>query len=201
MGRQMDTFHVQFIRLTSRYRPVRAWIVTLMLSFLLAGCGSTSQPVRVTYDTLENRTTYRTSSIPIPVETQGVGYGSQFRKLQMRLQARCRGQNCKPKTALMVLSVSGGAELYLGDRTLVVNADDARLEWEDPRPDRDTRTERVVGVVARITVDMSQLKAIATAERVTGELGSVRLDIARRAQERVRAFLVQAGHLEAPTEA
>jgi len=32
-------------------------------------------------------------------------------------------------------------------------------------------------------------------------LGSVRLDIARRTQERIRAFLVQAGHLEAPTEA
>ena len=188
--------------LTSWYRPVKAWIVApLILGFLLAGCGSTSPSVRVAYDVSENRTTYRASSIPIPVETQGVGYGSQFRKLQMRLQAQCRDRNCKPQTALMVLSVSGGAELYLGDRTLVFNADDERIQWEDPRPDRDTRTERVVGVVARINVDMSQLKAIATAERVTGELGSVRLDIARRTQERIRAFLVQAGHLEAPTEA
>lgn len=176
------------------------FLAVLLIGLLLAGCGSTNRPVRVTYDTADNRTTYRMSTIPVPIESPGAGYGSQFRQLQMSLRARCSGRDCKPQSVLMTLSVGGGAELFLGDRTLVITADEERFEWEDPRPDRDTRTERIVGVVAQIAIDMKPLLAIVSAERVSGGVGSVVLDIDRRTQERIRTFLVRTGHLEAPPE-
>lgn len=179
---------------------VKVWgIVTLAV--LLVGCGSTNEPVRVSYDASDNRTTYRATSIPISIETQDAGYGSQFRQLQMNLRARCQGRECRPPSALMTLSTGGGSELYLGDRTLLITADGEPFEWQDRRPDRDAQPERIVGVIGRMSASIEQLKAIATAERVSGRVGSVILDIDRRTQDRIRAFLERMGHLKARPEA
>jgi hypothetical protein len=90
--------------------------------------------------------------------------------------------------------------LYIGERTLVIAADGERFMWEDPRHDRDNEPERVVGTVARITADIAQLRAMATAERVTGEIGSVRFTMRSRSQARIQSFLVRTGHLDAVPE-
>ena len=171
------------------------------LAVLFVGCSSTNEPVRVSYDASDNRTIYRATSIPIPIETRDAGYGSQFRQLQMNLRARCPGRECRPQSALMTLSTGGGSELYLGDRTLLITADGEQFQWQDRRPDRDTQPERIVGVIARLSASIQQLKAIATAERVSGRVGSVVLDFNRQTQDRIRSFLERMGHLKARPEA
>lgn len=170
------------------------------LMLFLIGCGSTQRPVRVNYDTGSNETVYRALSITVPIESQGSGYGSQFNQLRMNLQAECQGRECTPASALMTLSTGGSSDLYLGNRTLTVTADDEEFVWEDPRGQRDLQPERVVGMVAQVSTSIDQLKAMATAEAVSGQIGSVILRLGGRTQDRVRAFLVRTGHLDAEAE-
>jgi len=169
---------------------MRVRAIVLLAAFLIAqGCSGTAQPVRVTYDDARNRTTYRSSSIRIPIETRGVGYGSQFKQLRMTLQARCEGDACQPSMVIMTLSTGGSSELFLGDRTLRVEADDERFTWPDPRSDRDDQPERVVGMIAQVRASVDQLQAMATAEQISGTIGAVALRMSVRNQARIRAFL------------
>lgn len=176
-------------------------IALAALVLMLVGCTSTRRPVQVDYDASDNQTTYRALGISIPIETQGSGYGSQFNQLQMSLRARCQGRECTPQSALLTLSTSGSSDMYIGERTLVITADEERFTWEDPRSDRENRPERVVGTVVQVSADIQQLSAMATAKRVSGEIGSVVFNIRDRSQRRLRSFLVRTGHLEASPEA
>lgn len=174
-------------------------VATLVLSIM--GCASTRPPVQVAYDASDDETTYRALGISIPIASQGAGYASQFNQLQMSVRARCQGRDCRPASATLTFSTSGSSEMYIGDRSLVITADKERFTWEDPRTDRESRPERVVGTVVQISADIAQLRAMATAERVTGEIGSVVFNIRSRSQARIRSFLVRTGHLEAAPEA
>lgn len=170
------------------------------LTLALASCTGTRPPVQVNYDASDDRTTYRAQGISIPIASQGAGYASQFNQLQMSMRARCQGRDCQPKSVVLTFSTSGSSEMYIGDRTLVITVDAERFTWDDPRPDRDSQPERVVGTVARIVADIPQLRAMATAERVTGEIGSVVFIMRSRSQARIRSFLVRTGHLDAVPE-
>lgn len=169
---------------------MRFQVFVVLAAFLLAhGCSGTARSVQVSYDDARNRTTYRAPSIRIPIETRGSGYGSQFNQLRMTLRARCEGEACQPSMVTMTLSTGGSSELFLGDRTLRVEADDERFTWADPRGDRDDWPQRVVGMVVQVRVAVEQLRAMAEAERLRGTIGAVTLNMSTRNQARIRAFL------------
>lgn len=165
---------------------------SIVLAIGWAGC-ATERPVVVNYDASQNETTYRSPSIRIPIEVQGSGYGSQFNQLRMLLQAECSGRDCQPSMATMTLSTGGSSDLYLGDRTLLIRADAERFEWPDPKGNREEVPERIVGMIARLTIDVSQLRAMATAEELSGTIGSVILEFGDRSQQRLREYLTRMG--------
>jgi hypothetical protein len=171
--------------------PAYAAIAALAIG--LVGCATTERPVRVNYNASQNETTYRANSIRIPIEVRGSGYGSQFNQLRMSLFAECSGRDCQPSMATMTLATGGSSELYMGDRTLVINADDEQFEWPDPRGNRESQPEQVVGMVAQMSVSVDQLKAMATADALSGTIGSVVLDFGSRSQQRIRDYLVRMG--------
>jgi hypothetical protein len=149
--------------------------------------------VVVNYDASDNQTVYRAPSIRIPIEVRGSGYGSQFNQLRMNLQAECTGRECQPSEATMTLSTGGSSELYLGDRTLLIQADDEQFEWPDPQGNRQNQPERVVGMIVQLTAGIDQLRAMATADRLSGTIGSVVLDFDARSQQRLRDYLTRMG--------
>lgn len=168
-------------------------MITAALVVSCVGCASTSRPVRVDYNPSENETTYRANSIAVPIEVRGSGYGSQFKQLRMNLQAECTGQECQPSSITMTLSTGGSSELYLGDRALVIEADDERFEWPDPRSNREDRPERIVGMVVQLTMGVDQLQAMARADQLRGTIGSVALDFSDRSKQRMRDYLMRMG--------
>jgi len=167
--------------------------ITATLAIGWIGCTSTSRPVRVDYNPSQNETTYRANSIGIPIEVSGSGYGSQFKQLRMNLQAECSGRECQPSSITMTLSTGGSSELYLGERTLTIVADDERFEWPDRRSNRENRPERIVGMVVQLTMGIDQLQAMARAEQLSGTIGSVVLDFSDRSKQRMRDYLVRMG--------
>ncbi len=170
-----------------------ALAVIAALPIGLIGCATTARPVLVDYNASQNETTYRANSIRIPIEVRGSGYGSQFNQLRMSLSAECDGRECQPAMAQMTLSTGGSSELYMGDRTLTIKADDEQFEWPDPRGNRENQPEQVVGMVAQMSVSVDQLKAMATADALSGTIGSVTLDFSSRSQQRIRDYLVRMG--------
>ena len=176
--------------MTHRFASL-AVLAVLVVSWI--GCTSTSRPVLVDYNASQNETTYRANSIRIPIEVRGSGYGSQFNQLRMSLNASCSGRDCQPSMVTMTLSTGGSSDLYMGERTLVISADDERFEWPDPRGNRENQPEQVVGMVVQITIDVEQLRAMALAESLSGTIGSVNLEFGTRSQERIRDYLARMG--------
>lgn len=158
---------------------------------LIAGCGGTTQPVTIDYDSSRNLTTYRSRPIPISVDTQG-SYGSQFDQLRMDLKATCLGRDCQPDQVQLTLSTLGSAELYIGDRTFVITADGEEFTWKDPFYfRRRNQPEEVIGTVLQVSLPISRLQKIANAADVEGRIGTVTLEVAARDQEQIRAFLAK----------
>lgn len=180
---------------------MRPFAVSVLIGLLvvITGCGGATRPVLVDFDASQNRTLYRTPSIRIPIESRDSGYGSQFNQLRMSLRATCSGQDCRPSLATLTLSTGGTSDLYLGDRTLVIKTREEQFEWPDPQGERGNRPERIVGMVVRVEISVSQLRTVALSERVNGTIGSVQLEFDERSQRRIRDFLRRMG-VELPAE-
>lgn len=161
------------------------------------GCGGTVQPVVVNYDSGQDRTTYRSRPIPVPVERRGSGYGSQFEELRMDLRGVCTGRACRPDRVRLTLSTTGSSEIYIGDRTFTVTADDEQFTWQDLY-ERRNRTEQVVGTVLQVSMPVGRLRKIAGADHVEGRIGTIRLELDGRTQESVRAFLTEVEGSDTP---
>lgn len=173
-----------------RYRTA----ILVVIGVFFVGCSGSTRPVVVDYDTTRDHTTYRANSIPVPIEMRDSGYGTQFKKLRMSLWARCEGEACQPDELRLTLSTSGSSELYIGERTLILNADGERLIWEDRRHQRRRRVERVVGMILRVDMDVDTLEQLVNASEVEGRIGTVTLEIEGRPQERLRSFLHEMGY-------
>lgn len=160
---------------------------------LLVGCGGTTQPVVVEYDSGRDRTTYRSEPIPVRIETRGT-YGSQFEQLRMDLRAVCTGRDCQPDQVQLTLSTVGSSELYIGDRTFAITADGEEFTWKDPFADRRrNQPEEVVGTVLQVSMAIRRLRKIANADNAEGRIGTITLDMEGRCQEQIRTFLTEMG--------
>lgn len=176
--------------ITSLTIMYRIGSIVVLCGFLI-GCGGSTQPIRIDYDMDLDRTVYRARATPIPVDMQGAGYGSQFQELRMNLWANCQGRACRPEEAQFTLSTSGGADLHIGDRSLLIVADGERFLWEDPEHERRNLAERTVGMILQVSIGFDRLQKIANAEELDGRVGSIDLEIQRRGQDRIRAFVAE----------
>jgi hypothetical protein len=80
----------------------------------------------------------------------------------------------------------------MSSRTITFRADGQAFTWEDANAaGRQDRIATISGVVAAITMRLSQLKAIADASTVTGAIGTQAFQLSREERAPLHRFLAR----------
>ncbi len=166
-------------------------LIALALS-VLTGCAS-SEPVVARYDSSENVTTYETQPIDagINISTGAIGGG---RGINFRVRARCPGEDCTPKRAMLSFVLTGGSSpVYMADRSVVITAGGESYRWIQQRRRKIGRAAPVVGKIAAVPLNLKALEAIAEAETVTGSLGSKEFEWSYELRKPLRVLIRRMG--------
>ena len=157
-------------------QPALRVALLLAASALVFGCGS-SGPTS-SYDASDNQTLYRTGKITV-AQLSSSGYGSGS-TIAMQVISQCSGPNCTPESVDLLFSVEGNSETGLTTRTLSITADGESYRFDEQRSPR-TRAgdiERSQNTTVRVSgVPLSDVKTVAMAQSVEGNLGGVALDL------------------------
>lgn len=165
--------------------------VGLLLAVGCAGSGSVAS-----YDTEENQTRFDTGTMTVGQVSSGGGFASQT-DIVMRATAKCTGRDCTPERASLIFSVQSTSEFALPSRSLTITADGREFsggrasDWSRQRD-----IDRVEGRLAKVTLPLSDLAAIANANEVDGSLGNLSLDL-QGVQGRLQSFVKAAQNPEA----
>lgn len=155
------------------------YLIVLIVGIALAGCGSgTRALVESEYNDNRNVTTYEAKRITIGFDGGGMGTYGGRQNIELRVSASCEGQQCRPSAVKVLFYTNSSTPLYISDRSVVFEADSETYEWEkNPNERRATETGRVVGKIVEVTMTPEQLVQFARAERVNGQLGSIRFNL------------------------
>lgn len=152
-----------------------------ILCLLLVGCATaifvgactSTGLVRTSYDAGVNQTEYETDPISIPGMSWGGGYGGS-KSLEVRAEADCTGQTCKPDRVRLIFQVSGSGSMRIENRSVQLTANGQTFGSARQRRDVRDATEEAsaLGVIATMEMPFSDFRTIAEAEEVTGSVGT-----------------------------
>lgn len=185
----------------NRPLPLSALLGWMLL--LLAGCASTSEPAGTSYNSLTDRTTFRTKPMETGMRLQGSGF-SNGPRIQYQVSASCKGRACTPeKAALTFLLANNSSPVYFYGRTIVIDAGLERFMWKPLHERKTDESASVVSVIVRVDMTLEQLEALAHRRRVRGRLGHRPFNLSYEAREPLRVLYeqMQAGREARPSEA
>lgn len=180
---------------------VRVFIISILLSFLMWACGSTS-PVTSRYHSSRDIMEYETKPVPVDIDW-GSGVGVQ-KRVEAEAYARCRGQGCKPSHITLVFRLTGRSSVNLDGRMIQFTAEGKEFR-SAPDTQEGTRnpleTPPSIGVIAGIEVSFEEFRMIARAQEIEGTLGSSEFGINRERRAPFRALIMEiAGEDGAPED-
>lgn len=157
---------------------------------IISGCAS-GPPVTTNHDTSEGITTYKTRATTLSGLTIGSGYGTGAH-VQQRALASCPGEECKPDEVVLAFQVTSSSELRIEDRTVELTADGNTYRSE-PNPPEPNETfndiDRAFGNLASIQLTFDEFRSVATAEEVSGSLGSASFTLSYESRSPFRALV------------
>lgn len=172
-------------------RPCSVPRLAILAAFLLAGCATNRAPVSVHYRTNQNETVYRTVNIDLGPLFESGGLG-QDPRVGMRGWATCPGENCQPREAWLSFSLQRAAKQMqlVSDRSVTLRTDEEVYSWEQKNVVGSRAPTH--GEIARIALGMDALKDVATAQNVTGTIGSEEFSLSREERAPLRALYEKA---------
>lgn len=152
---------------------MRLLLLSTLSLLLSAGCATSSEPLSSSYDDDSDRTRYETRRINLGNMFSGSALGGGVR-VNLRGWATCEGQDCQPEQAWLSFTISGSSNtLQIHDRSVTLRTEEEHYSWPQREVRRPTeQTTSLLGEVARIALDPDTLEDIATAQDVSGSIGS-----------------------------
>lgn len=168
---------------TIRFLPV------LFGCVLLAGCATSSEPVRVAYDAASNQTTYQTSQMQLSDIEMTSGLQKQNR-FYVQVLGQCSGQDCVPSKYRMRFIKQGPQSVRLGGRDVSLTIGTETISWEDPQTRETTQTTTIrSGTFARIEMSSGQLATVGGVSNVSGSVGGTDFTIPYDNRAPIRSLL------------
>ena len=164
--------------------------VPVLLGFvLLAGCATSSEPVRVAYDATSNQTTYRTGQMRLSDIEMTSGLQKQNR-FYVQVVGQCSGQDCVPSKYFMRFIKQGTQSVTLGGRDVSLTIGTETITWEDPQTREASQTTTVrSGTFARIDMSSGQLATVGGVSNVSGSVGGADFSIPYDHRAPIRSLL------------
>lgn len=157
--------------------------------FLLVGCATSSEPVRVGYDARSNQTTYRTSKMRLGDIEMSSGLQSQDR-FYIRVVGQCGGQNCVPSEYSLNFIKLGPESITLEGRDVSLTIGTETITWDDPQTREVSQTTTVrSGTFSRVNVSSGQLATIGSVSNVSGSVGGSRFSLPYETRAPIRSLI------------
>lgn len=166
------------------------WFFFLIV-FLIAGCGSSSQPVQMTHNATSNQTTYETRQIGLSgiQLTEGIERSNRF---FVQVVGTCTGQDCVPRSYALHFVKEGMQPVELEGRGVTLTIGTETLSWNDPQSRSVNRTTTIrSGTFAKVEVTSEQLSTIGGVNEVTGTVGGESFSISHEARAPIRQLLTR----------
>ena len=146
----------------------------------MVGCAS-GPAVTTSFNENSGQSTYQTRQYTVST-LSGANIGSS-KSISMQAIGQCQGRGCKPRRVQLVFSAGGNQQLQLSGLNGKLVADNTRINWTTAEVSKnygsgmDNTVLNVVGRFAAVNVSPNQLKQLATASSVQGDIGGVSLRI------------------------
>ena len=188
----IDGSHEPVITLDSPMKDsVRAGWLFVVVTLVIVGCGTSSQPVQITHSVSSNQTTYETRQIRLSgiQMTEGLERGNRF---YMQVVGTCTGEDCVPRSYALNFIKEGMQPVQLEGRSVSLTIGTETLSWKDPQNRSVNRTSTIrSGTFAKVEITSKQLTTIGGVNEVTGTVGGEGFSLSHEARAPIRKLMAR----------
>lgn len=157
--------------------------------FLIVGCATSSEPVRVSYEAESNQTVYQTEQMRLSDLQLTSGLQKQNR-YYVQVKGQCLGQDCAPSEYTVRFIKEGTQSVKLVGRDITLTVGTETITWSDPQTRERSQTATIrSGTFAEVDVSSGQLSTIGGVSKVRGTVGTAEFTIPYDNREPVRTLL------------
>lgn len=167
-----------------------AWAL-LVISGLLVGCATSSEPVQMSYNASSNATVYETKQMRLEGMrmTEGLERDNRF---YVEVSGTCTGQGCAPQIYNLRFIKEGMQEIQIDGRDVQLIVGSETMSWEDPQSREVNRTASIrSGTFVKIELTPEQLTTIGSVRSVRGTMGGTRFSIPYSARSPIRTLVAR----------